>query len=111
MLSKPRDLLWEVKHDYELLLDAIDHALSYPGSDPGALAKAVKSCLDDSRSVYDVTEAEGSRFELTWRQPPEITELVEQATSERSRAADHLRRAGLMLSVGNLNPPRLALTQ
>ena len=92
-LRGPGDLLWEVKNDYELLLDAIDHALSYPGSNTGVLAKTVKSCLDDSRSVYDVAEAEGSRFELAWRQPPEITELVEQATSERSRAADHLRRA------------------
>ena len=92
-MSDAGDLLYECEHDHDLLLDAIDHALSYPGHDPVGLAKAVKSCLDDARSAYDVTEAGWPRFELTWRQPPEITELVEQATSERSRAADHLRRA------------------
>ena len=92
-LSGPNDLLCVVEDDHVLLLDAVDHALSYPDSDSFALEREVKSFLDDARSVYDVTEAGWSRFELTWRQPPEITELVEQATSERSRAADHLRRA------------------
>ena len=92
-LSEPDDLLYEVEDDHELLLDAVDHALRYTDYDHFALATAVKSFLDDARSVYDITEAGGSRFELAWRQPPEMTELVEQATSERSRAAEHLRRA------------------
>ena len=94
VLSKPNDLLYAVADDHELLLDAVDHALSYPpDNNPDTLAQKVKSFLDDARSVYDVAEAGWPRFELTWRQPPEITELVEQATSERSRAAEHLRRA------------------
>ena len=94
-LHEPDNLLDVVEDDHELLLDAVDHALSYPNldHDPEPLAEAVKSFLDDARSAYDVTEADWPRFELTWRQPPEITELVEQATSARSRAADHLRRA------------------
>ena len=32
-------------------------------------------------------------FELAYRQPPEITELVEAVTSNRDRASEHLRRA------------------
>ena len=98
----PNHLLHFAKGDLELLLDAVDHALHYPdldgpvlllGHDPAALAKAVKSFLDDARSVYTVDHRGGLTYELAWRQPPELTELVEQATSDGSRAADHLRRA------------------
>ena len=92
VLKSPNDLRHFARGDLELLLDAVDHALHYPdldgpvlqlGHDPAALAKAVKSFLDDARSAYDVTEAGWPRFELAWRQPPELTELVEQATSAR----------------------------
>ena len=94
----------DLKHAFwvsdDLLLDAIDHALQYSGAEPWSgdtesarLAPTVKSYLDDARSVYTVDHRGGLTYELAWRQPPEITELVEQATSERSRAAEHLRRA------------------
>ena len=82
--------------DEELLLDAIDHALAYPDFDiqhPHEAAQTIKTFLDDARSVYDVFPAEGGAHEIGHRQPPEITELVEGATSDRSRAAEHLRRA------------------
>ena len=88
-----RELVW---HDRELLLDAIDHALQYPGPDPAEsrhLLKKVVSYLADARSVYDVVHLDGLKCELAWRQPPELTEIVASVTSDRSRASDHLRRA------------------
>ena len=87
-----RDL---VSQDPELLLDAIDHALQHPRPDPhpGILLERVVSYFDDARSVYDVVQVDGSKCELAWRQPPELTEIVAKVTSDRSRASDHLRRA------------------
>ena len=85
-----------VSHDSELLLDAIDHALQYPGADEQAslsLLKKTMSYFDDVRSVYDVVQIDGLKCELARRQPPELTEIVAKVTSDRSRASEHLRRA------------------
>ena len=81
--------------DDTLLLDAVDHALTYPPRESSHrnLAVRVSEYLSDARSAYDVVRVGGGKHELCHRQPPEITELVEQVTSDRSRAADHLRRA------------------
>ena len=102
-----RELLTLFLQDEELLLDAIDHALSYPAQDvynpydPSAgnvyeRAQTLKSYFDEARSVYDVFHVDGPEFELGYRQPPEITELVEAVTSNRDRASEHLRRAWLL---------------
>ena len=88
-----RALVW---NDQELLLDAIDHLLQYPGGDPTEsrhLLERVVSYLSDARSVFDVVQLDGWKCELVWRQPPELTEIVAKVTSDRSRASDHLRRA------------------
>ena len=82
--------------DESLLLDAIDHALAHPEFNiqhPYEAAQMIKAFLDDARSVYDVFHVDRGEYEIGYRQPPEITELVEQVTSDRSRAAEHLRRA------------------
>ena len=92
----PGELRELVSHDPELLLDAIDHALQYPGPNEAELLDLldrVVSYLDDARSVYDVVRLDGLKCELAWRQPPELTEIVANVTSDRSRASDHLRRA------------------
>lgn len=53
----------------------------------------VKTFFDDARSVCDVFHVKDDEYEIGYRQPPEITELVENVTSDRSRASEHLRRA------------------
>lgn len=87
--------------DEELLLDAIDHALSYPDwqnrdinePHPVEAADTLKAHLADARSIYDVFLVDGFAYELGYRQPPQITSLIEAVTSNRTRAAEHLRRA------------------
>ena len=94
---KSQRLLEMFSHDKELLLDATDHALKYPdvfeGPHPRDAALTLKSHLDDARSVYDVFKVEGFEYELGYRQPPQITALIEDVTSNQTRAAEHLRRA------------------
>lgn len=93
--------------DEELLLDAIDHALSHPGfhiQQPYQAADVVKSFFDDARSVYDVTHVKGIEYEICYRQPPEVTELVEKTASGSSRAAEHLRRAWSLGFSRNADP-------
>lgn len=83
-------------NDPKLLLDAVDHALQYPNQHTQQhleiLEKAIVF-LDEARSVYTVMPLEGSSCQLALRQPPELTVLVEQVTSDTSRASEHLRRA------------------
>ena len=97
-----QELLEMFFRDEELLLDAIDHALHYPDwhnrvsfgePHPRDAAIALKSHLDDARSVYDVFLVEDFEYELGYRQPPQLTELIEDVTSNKTRAAEHLRRA------------------
>lgn len=96
-LSRDRnDLLTEFFADEELLFDAIDHALAYPDRNvqqPWEAARDMKSYLDEARHVYDVVYLGRNEYELGYRQPPEISSLVEEVTSNRSRASEHLRRA------------------
>ena len=90
-----KELLDLFAADDILLLDAVDHALAHPPrvfSHP-VLSVRVRAYLSDVRSAYDVVHVGGDEHELCDRQPPTITELVEQATSDGSRAAEHLRRA------------------
>ena len=90
------DLLDQFFSDEELLFDAIDHALAYPDfhvQHPFDAAREMKSYLDEARHIYDVIDLGGNEYELAYRQPPELTAVVEDATSDRSRASEHLRRA------------------
>lgn len=90
------DFLTELFADEELLFDAIDHALAYPDRDvqqPWEAAREMKSYLDESRHVYDVIQLGKNEYELGFRQPPELSSVIEDVTSNRSRASEHLRRA------------------
>ena len=95
------DLLNVFYNDADLLLDAVDHVLGNlprpvawePVNAPHQTAQMIKGFFGDARSVYDVLRVDGDEYELCYRQPTEVTALVEQVTSDRSRAADHLRRA------------------
>ena len=108
--SLPRDrqqLLTAFLRDEDLLLDAIDHVLAYPDFNiqvPWEAAEMVKSYLDDARSVYDIFHIGGDEYKIDYRQPPEITQLVEHVTSDGSRAAEHLRRAWLLAFSRDADP-------
>ncbi|MDE0135697.1 MAG: hypothetical protein OXM54_12745 [Acidimicrobiaceae bacterium] len=108
--SLPRDgqeLLTAFSRDEDLLLDAIDHVLAHPDpniQDPWEAAETVKSYLDDARSVYDIFHVGDWEYKIDYRQPPEITQLVEHATSDGSRSAEHLRRAWLLAFSRDADP-------
>ena len=90
------ELMAAFASDHELLWDAVDHVLMYPISEiqPGRRAAAqVSQYLDDARSVYDVAEHGSGTYRLLYRQPPELTSLLDEATRGPSRASEHLRNA------------------
>ena len=94
--AKRYDLLRELFIDEELLFDAIDHALAYPDfsiQHPVEAAREMKTYLDEARHIYDVVQLSRNQYELAYRQPPELIAVVEEVTSDRSRASEHLRRA------------------
>ncbi|WP_419925222.1 hypothetical protein [Candidatus Poriferisocius sp.] len=70
------------------LLDAVDYLLGEWHD-----WREVKSYLDDSRSIYDVGRDDQGRYQLQRRQPPELSNLVDDALSSRGRVYDHIRRA------------------
>ena len=96
-LPRYRDELLEMFYkNEELMLDAIDHVLSHPEPrthNPFESAALVKSYLDDARSIYDVFRVDGIEHEIGYRQPLELTQILEEVTSDRNRASEHLRRA------------------
>ena len=77
--------------DHELLLDAIDNALT-AGVDRRK-AVELEIFLREARSVYAVGLDGSGDYELQHRQPPELTEVVQAATSGAGAAAHHLRQA------------------
>lgn len=82
--------------DEVLLLDAIDHVLTYPDShiqDPHEAAHMVKTFFDEARSVYTVLHVKDDEYEIGYRQSEEMTELVEEETNQPGQAAKHLRNA------------------
>ena len=92
----PDALLSDFSVDGDLLLDAIDHVLSYPDSDiqePSVAAGILKFYFYEARSELDVIHVQDNEYQLGYRQPPEVTEIVREATSNRSRASEHLQRA------------------
>ena len=94
--STHSDLMYEFHHNEELVLDAIDHVLKFPESDIQSgysAAELIAGYLSDARSVYDVFQVGDDEYELVFRQPSEVTELVEGVLTKRDRASDHLRQA------------------
>ena len=77
--------------DPELLLDAIDNALA--ADVDGRQAVELETFLQEARSVYTVGLDGNGAYELQDRQPPELTEVAQAATSGSSSAAHHLRQA------------------
>ena len=48
--------------------------------------------FNDARSVDDVFQVKDIEYKTGYLQLPEITELVENVTSDRSRVSEHLHR-------------------
>ncbi len=101
-----RALLDECYADADLLLDALDHALAYPprGVSVHKSAAELEWYFRDARSVYSVNRVGQDEWELVYRQPPEVTKIVEQVTSERGRASEHLRSAWSLTFSRNSDP-------
>ena len=102
-----KSLLEVFEEDHVLLLDAVDHVLMYPLPDVqtnrGAAAE-IKQYLDDARSVYDVVGRGDGTSELQYRQPPELTALLDEVVTSRSRASEHLRSARSLAFGRDANP-------
>ena len=82
--------------DHELLLDALDHLLTSPVINIHSkhqVAERLKQYFADARSIYDVHHVAGGEYEIQYRQPPELTILVEDTANDNTRASEHLRRA------------------
>ena len=90
------DLMEEFEQDHDLLWDAVDHVLMYPVhaiQSGQRAATEISLYLADARSVYDVAEHGSGTHRLRYRQPPELTALLDEVTQGPSRASDHLRNA------------------
>lgn len=78
----------------ELFLDAVDFAMTWAWEGPRWKdIQDLTQHLDNARSVYTIGEDENGKYEIQYRQPPELTQVVEVATSGRGRSALHLREA------------------
>ncbi len=86
-----QDLMSRLVKDHGLLLDAIDSALA--ARPHQSVAAELQTMLDEARSVYRVGVDENGDYELQFRQPAELTELVEVSTSDADSASHHLRQA------------------
>ena len=85
------DLMRAFRDYPTLLLDAIDLALT-TSADPDGAAE-LSEILAEARSVYTVGADESGDYELQFRQPPELTEVVQAATGGSGSASHHLRQA------------------
>lgn len=87
----PAGLAFEFRADHGLLLDATDNALT-TGIDRKQ-AVQLETYLREARSVYTVGLDGSGAYELQDRQPPELTQVVQAATSGPGSASHHLRQA------------------
>ena len=85
----------ELLGDASLLLDAVDIGLAFSARSPKDYQhiKVLEKHLENARSEYTIGQDDNGQPELQYRQPPELTELVEDVTSSSNRAARHLREA------------------
>ena len=73
-----------------LHMQAIDIALRWADNEK---ATELATYLDEARSVYCVRRDEQGQHEVQYRQPEEMSELVDSETTRPGRAAEHLRAA------------------
>ena len=94
--QKKSALMAIFSEDHDLLLDAVDHMLTFPDPDQRRHQNAVRELQQyfaDARSVYGIQHVSGGAYEIQYRQPSELTSLVESTLSANTRASEHLRRA------------------
>ena len=85
------DLMYSFRTDHVLLINAVDLALAIE-HDPEDAA-GLSRMLAEARSEYTVGADENGDYELQFRQPVELTQMVEAATSDANSASHHLRQA------------------
>ena len=73
-----------------LHLDALDIALHWGGS---PAADQLESYFQEARSTYCVRKDADGIFEIQFRQPKEMTELIDRTVASTGRAAEHLSLA------------------
>ncbi len=81
--------------DDELILDAVDFGLTLV-SEETDLREDIERLslhLDNARSVYTIGNDKNWKYEIQYRQPPELTRLVKEVTSGTDRSSQHLRDA------------------
>ena len=76
--------------DHDLLLDSVDVALRW--ADDRAIAR-LRRYLREARSAYCVETDGEDEYEIQYRQPAEMSELVDTEATQPGRAAEHLRTA------------------
>lgn len=89
-----QDLVSVLSGNDELLLDAVDYAMAWTREEPiWKHVQDLNTHLDNARSIYTIGRDDSGRYEIQYRQPPELTQIVEEATSRRDRSARHLQEA------------------
>lgn len=76
--------------NHTLHMQAIDIALRWADNEK---ATELATYLDEARSVYCVRRDEQGQHEVQYRQPEEMSELVDSEATRPGRAAEHLRTA------------------
>ena len=81
--------------DDELFLDAVDFGLHWVSEERDARkdVEQLTLYLEHARSVYTIGKDDDGKYEIQYRQPPELTRLVEETTRGRDRSARHIREA------------------
>ncbi|WP_419554577.1 hypothetical protein [Candidatus Poriferisodalis sp.] len=87
-----RDLVDEAKDNPSLLLNVVDYVVHYCQLKPSRLPQ-LQVALEEGRSAYVVGVDSGGHLELQHRQPPELTELMNETLSGRDEVARQLAAA------------------
>ena len=85
------DYLLEVLYDdSEFAINAADMALQWADSEAAA---DLEEYLVQARSIFCVRKGADDTFQIEYRQPRELSELVEMEARHSDRASEHLRNA------------------
>ncbi len=88
--SDPQTFFSELISSSEYLIDALDFCLEARGR---GFANILKTELTEARSTLTIGDDPSGRPQLEYRQPPELTELVQEIGSTTGRPGAHLTLA------------------
>ena len=87
-----RDLIDGIDEYPNLLLDTVDYVVHYCPSQSSQLT-GLQAAFEEARSVYAIGIDVDGRYQLQYRQPSELTELMNRALNNRDEAAQQLAAA------------------